>query len=223
MSDTTQPEDALRILQEGNVRFVAGRREHPHEFLTRARETADTGQKPLAVILGCSDSRVPLEIIFDQGLGDIFVIRVAGNVCGPAVIGSIEFAIKRIGTMLCVILGHTQCGAVTAAYHYEKHEDNIDELIAAIEPAIQRVELNCNDTDTHTEEWKDTDFINACCKENVFLQMEYLFQQSRVVCEAVRRGKLLVVGALYDIEVGVVTFLEPPPHLAELLSIEEHP
>lgn len=210
MPDSIPPDVALRTLQDGNARFVAGRREHPHAFLTRAYETALAGQRPVAAILACSDSRVPLEIIFDQGLGDIFAIRVAGNICGPSELGSIEFAVKVTGTQLCVILGHTQCGAVTAALDGEKHHDNIDELIAAIEPAIERATRSCNNV-------IPPQFLDICCRENVFLQMESLFRQSRVVREAIRQKQLVVVGALYDIEWGTATFLDTPHHVEVFL------
>lgn len=205
------PDVALRLLQEGNDRFVAGKRDHPHEFLTRAYETAQSGQNPIAVILSCSDSRVPLEIVFDQGLGDIFAIRVAGNICGPFELGSIEYAVKTAGTQLCVILGHKQCGAVTAAVSGDKHEDNVDLLITAIEPAIVRVEKEVGR--------EHPDFLDKCCCENVFVQLESLLRQSRVIRNAVREQQLLVVGAYYDIECGKVTFLGPPPNIDELLDL----
>ncbi|MGL4943215.1 MAG: carbonic anhydrase [Thermoguttaceae bacterium] len=213
MPDSISPEDALQKLQEGNARFVTGRREHPHEFLTRAYETAQTGQKPVAVILSCSDSRVPLEIIFDQGLGDIFAIRVAGNVCRPSELGSIEFAVTTTGTRLCVILGHTKCGAVTAACRHETHNDNIDVILDAIEPAVRRTAAHHHEHQHNSETPDDTEFINDCCVENVFVQMESLFRQSHVVRDAVRAGELLVVGAIYDIEIGLVTFLDLHSHI----------
>ncbi|MGL4595098.1 MAG: carbonic anhydrase [Thermoguttaceae bacterium] len=221
MSDLVPPDVAIRLLKEGNSRFVAGRRSHPHEFLTRAYETALLGQKPRAVILSCSDSRVPLEIIFDQGLGDLFVIRVAGNVCGPSELASIEFAIKTTGVQLCVILGHSQCGAVSAAWKSERHGDNIDNLITAIEPAVLRVgEL----IEKHIDFLKG-DFLDTCCRENVFVQIESLFEQSPVIREAVRGGQVQVVGAFYNIEWGEVTFLESPAdhekYLHDILSEEK--
>lgn len=216
MPESPLPEDALKILQEGNARFVTGRREHPCEFLTRAYETAQSGQNPIAVVLSCSDSRVPLEIIFDQGLGDIFAIRVAGNVCGPYVLGSIDFAIEVTGTKLCVILGHTKCGAVTATCRGEKHNSNIDTLTNAIEPAVKRVVANRGRNQDGDEQWSE--FLDDCCRENVFLQMESLFKQSRVVRDAVRAKRLMVVGAVYDIETGVVIFLDTPSNLNELLK-----
>lgn len=172
------------------------------------------GQNPVAVILSCSDSRVPLELIFDQGIGDIFAIRVAGNVCRPSELGSIEFAVTTTGTQLCVILGHTKCGAVTAACRDERHNDNIDIILAAIEPAVKRTAAHRHDHGEH-EVSEDDAFINDCCVENVFVQMESLFQQSRVVRDAVRAQQLLVVGAIYDIEIGLVTFIDPPQNLGE--------
>ncbi|MGL6194091.1 MAG: carbonic anhydrase [Thermoguttaceae bacterium] len=207
MPELTQPDDALRILREGNARFVTGKREHPHEFLTRAYETARAGQNPVAVMLSCSDSRVPLEIIFDQGLGDIFVIRVAGNVCGPLEASSIEFAVTTTKTMLCIVLGHTKCSAVSAACRSEQHDGIINNLIVAIEPAVIRTVSK-----SKHENKNDYGFINDCCMENVFVQMESLFLQSHVVCELVKAKQLLIIGAIYDIEIGQVTFLGPPPN-----------
>lgn len=200
-------EDALAILREGNLRFVAGRREHPHEFLTRAYETSQSGQNPVAVILSCSDSRVPLEIVFDQGLGDIFAIRVAGNVCGPSELASIEFALLTTETKLCVILGHTHCGAVSAACLEERYSDHVNCLVASIHQAVDRT-IQKRGECSECADLQSSDFINACCVENVFLQMEMLFQHSSVVRDAVLAGELLVLGAIYDIENGQVTFLE---------------
>lgn len=194
------PDEALALLKAGNARFAAGQCENPQEFLARAYETAQSGQNPIAVILSCSDSRVPLEIIFDQGLGDIFVIRIAGNICGWSEIGSIEFAVETTGVRLCVILGHTQCGAVTATVRGEEHNNHVGQLITTIEPAVRRVE--------RLAEFSDGDFIDACCRENVLLQRESLLANSSVVRREIVAGNLRVVGAMYDIEQGSVTFLD---------------
>lgn len=195
--------DALRILQEGNARFVAGKRDHPHEFLTRAQETAEHGQRPIATFLSCSDSRVPLEIIFDQNLGDLFSIRVAGNICGNTQLGSIEFGVKYTGTPLCVVLGHTKCGAVMAACSGEVLEENIQTLITPIQLALVRAEARTGKT--------GSEIIETCCEENIFLQIETMYKKSRVLREAVRQRELSIIGAVYDIETGVVTFLGPHP------------
>ena len=205
------PSQALLILQEGNARFTIGKREHPTEFLARARETAEQGQRPIATILSCSDSRVPLEIIFDQGIGDLFSIRIVGNVCRESQLGSIEFGISDAGTSLCVILGHTKCGAITAACTGNSVAANLHTLLADIRPAVERAEAVTGKTGEA--------IIEACCLENIYLQMEVLFRKSAIVREYVRKGELAVVGAVYDIETGAVTFLAPHPRIA-LLTVE---
>lgn len=197
---------ALKILQEGNARFVEGKRLHPREFLTRARETAEHGQRPVATILSCSDSRVPIEIIFDQDLGDLFSIRVIGNICRDSQLGSIEFGVKHLGTRLCVVLGHTKCSAVTTACMDTAGaglEDNIRALTLSIAPAIARVEASTGKT--------GRDIIEICCVENVFVQIEAMFEKSDILRRTAREGKLMVVGAVYDIESGFVDFLGPHP------------
>ena len=200
---------AIQLLKEGNARFVAGRRNHPHEFLTRAQETAEFGQHPMATFLSCSDSRVPLEIIFDQNIGDLFSIRVVGNICRDSQLGSIEFGVKYAETPLCVVLGHTQCGAVTAACTGQGLEENVQSLMASIHPAVERAEAKTGKT--------GADIIEICCIENIFVQIETLFRKSIVLREASRCGKLLVVGAVYDIETGCVTFLGPHPQNERLI------
>ena len=195
------PEKALEILQAGNARFVEGKRLHPHEFLTRAQETAEQGQRPIATILSCSDSRVPLEIIFDQNLGDIFSVRVVGNICRDSQLGSIEFGVRHLGTRLCVVLGHTKCGAITAACTNAELGENIQSLMLSITPAIERAQAATGKT--------GSDIIEACSVENVFVQIETIFAKSNVLRHAVRNGDMQLVGALYDIESGLVTFLGP--------------
>ena len=208
---TITQEQALRILKERNARFVAGRRDHPHEFLTRARETAEFGQHPMATFLSCSDSRVPLEIIFDQNIGDLFSIRVVGNICRDSQLGSIEFGVKYAETPLCVVLGHTQCGAVTAACTGQGLEKNVQSLMASIHPAVKRAKTKTGKT--------GNDIIEVCCIENIFVQIETIFRKSVVLRESARRGKLLIVGAVYDIETGHVTFLGPHPQNEQLVQM----
>ncbi|MCL2347838.1 MAG: carbonic anhydrase [Planctomycetaceae bacterium] len=196
-------ERALQILQEGNARFVAGKRDHPHEFLTRAQETAEYGQRPIATFLSCSDSRVPLEIIFDQNIGDLFSIRVVGNICRDSQLGSIEFGVKYAETQLCVVLGHTKCGAITAACTGQGLEENIQALMQSITPALERAEALTGKT--------GSEIIEVCCLENVFVQIETMFKKSSVLRQAAICGELSIIGAVYDIETGLVTFLGPHP------------
>ena len=199
---TITQRQALQILREGNARFVAGK-SHAHEFLTRVRETAENGQHPIATFLSCSDSRVPPEIIFDQSIGDLFSVRVAGNICRDSQLGSIEFGVKYLETPLCVVLGHTQCGAVTAACTGQGLEENIQALVQAIHPARERAQASTGKN--------GAEIIEACCIENVFVQIETMFKKSNVLRSAARQGELSVIGAVYDIETGLVTFLGSHP------------
>ena len=203
-------EQALKILKEGNARFVAGKRDKSHMFLTRAQETAEYGQHPIATFLSCSDSRVPLEIIFDQNIGDLFSIRVVGNICRDSQLGSIEFGVKYAETQLCVVLGHTKCGAITAACTGQGLEENIQALMLSISPALERAQTLTGKT--------GNDIIEVCCKENVFVQIETMFKKSSILREAARQGELLIVGAVYDIETGFVTFLGAHPQNERLIN-----
>ena len=203
-------EHALQILQEGNARFVAGKRDHPHEFLTRAQETAEYGQRPIATFLSCSDSRVPLEIIFDQNIGDLFIIRVAGNICRDSQLGSIEFGVKYAETSLCVVLGHTKCGAVTAACTGQELEENIQTLVQSIAPAVERAKALTGRT--------GDEIVEVCCRENVFVQIETMFKKSSLLRKAAQNGELSIIGAVYDIETGLVTFLGPHPQNDQLIG-----
>ncbi|MBI5765167.1 MAG: carbonic anhydrase [Planctomycetes bacterium] len=130
-------QDALGRLKKGNLRFSENHPTHPHEGAARLRETSVGGQHPFAVVVACSDSRVPVELLFDQGIGDLFVIRVAGNVCGEDELASIEYAVEHFGVRLVVILGHSQCGAVTAVVQGAKEHSHIDHLLQRIDPAVK--------------------------------------------------------------------------------------
>jgi carbonic anhydrase len=204
------PQEALQMLIDGNARFVAGKLAHPHETLDRAKDTAINGQHPFVTILSCSDSRAPLDVIFDQGIGDIFSIRVAGNVGGEHELGSIEYGVEHAGTQLCVILGHTKCGAVTAASTGGGDEGNIKSLMLAIRPAVQRTETETGKT--------GKEIVEPCAVHNVFYQMETLYKGSVILRRAVRSGELIIVGAIYDIETGKVEILGPHPKTEELIK-----
>ena len=204
------PEEALKLLREGNERFVQEKAEHPNSLLDRVHETAEHGQHPFVTILSCSDSRVPLETIFDQGIGDIFVIRVAGNVSGDGQLGSIEYGVAHTGTRLCVVLGHTKCGAITAACTDGGHEGKVEHLMKAIAPAVKRTEAKTGK--------KGIDAVPDCCKENVYLQIESLYRDSKILRDAVSNGNLVIVGAIYDIDTGKVEFLGQHPDADSLLK-----
>ena len=205
----TTADQVLQILKEGNARFVAGKRES-YNFLERAYETAKYGQHPIATILSCSDSRVPVEIIFDQNIGDIFSVRVAGNTCGDSQLGSIEFGVKYLGSQLCVVLGHTKCGAVIAACTKPELEENIQALVQSISPAVERTQTLTGKT--------GNEIVEACSEENIFVQIETMFKKSGILREAAQKGELSIVGAVYDIETGIVTFLGEHPQNEQFIQ-----
>jgi carbonic anhydrase len=188
----------LRRLQEGNARFVEGAVRHSHENRTwRAALTAD--QHPFAIILGCSDSRVPIELLFDQGFGDLFVIRVAGNVISPDVVGSIAYAIAHLHARLLVVLGHEGCGAVTAALHAgeEAEPRAIESLVDLIGPGLRKLPSNLQGEAR----------VRAAVEANVRWSMGQLaaIPTGRRILD---RGELTMVGAVYELTTGKVNFLE---------------
>ncbi|MFN8361886.1 MAG: carbonic anhydrase [Candidatus Kapaibacterium sp.] len=186
------PDDALRELKAGNQRF------RNNEFVNNdyAMEIEETkaGQKPHSLILSCMDSRVPPEIIFDQGIGHIFVTRVAGNIDDDDISGSMEYAVEHAGAKLIVVMGHTQCGAVKGAIANAKL-GNLTQLIAKIRPAIP--------ADSH-----DPNIVFETVKNNVKLTIADILHRSDVIREFVEAKKVAIVGAYYDIETGTVTFME---------------
>lgn len=194
------PEESLRKLKEGNQRFVSGKSLKPRQDFDRIKEVSK-GQNPFATIIGCSDSRVPNEIIFDQGLGDLFILRTAGQVCTYASWGSIEFAEEVLGTKLIVVLGHTKCGAVSAAVHVPEVPGHIVTLINAIKPAVEKCKK-------HNHYNTEDELLDAAVRENVMMQVEQLKGLEPVLAKRVREGSLLIVGGVYDLETGLVTFIE---------------
>jgi carbonic anhydrase len=205
------PDDALKRLQAGNARFVAGRSEHPHATPDRLAETSRNGQHPFAAVLACSDSRVPVERLFDQGFGDIFVMRVAGNVAGEYEIGSVEYGASHLETPLLVVLGHTQCGAVTAVATKLSLHGNIRPLAEKIKPAVAAARKA--NPSLHGK-----DLVPAATKANVWQSIDDLLKGSPMVRERVKAGKLRIVGAMYDIKTGKVEWLGPHPEMARLLA-----
>jgi carbonic anhydrase len=190
------PADALARLVQGNERFVTGKSVRPHQDINRIKEVA-AAQFPFATIIGCSDSRVPNEIIFDQGLGDLFIVRTAGQVSSYASWGSIEFAEEVLGTKLIVVLGHTQCGAVNAAVKLPEVPGHIVTLINAIKPAVEKA-----------REKHSHDLLDASIRENIKLQVEQLRNLEPVLAKRVREGSIKIVGALYHLNTGTVEFLD---------------
>jgi carbonic anhydrase len=202
--------EALERLRKGNGRFVSdvsGR-----EILTspaRRNELA-AGQEPLAIILGCSDSRVPAEIVFDQGLGDLFVIRVAGNIVAPSQVGSVEFAADRFGTRLVVVLGHSRCGAILATLEELGHPTagpsrNLRSIVDRIRPSVEAL--------LATELRYDADaLVREAVRANIRASANHLRHGSEVLEQLIQSDGLLVVGAEYSLETGVVDFFEGVPN-----------
>jgi carbonic anhydrase len=205
------PQQALECLTAGNLRFVEGRFAHPNDTAARREQTAVGGQHPYATILSCSDSRVPLEVVFDQGIGDIFVVRVAGNVCGVDEMGSIEYGVDHVGTPLLIVLGHTQCGAVTAAVTDAHVHGNIKPLVEQIAPAVERAKAS--HPDLHGKE-----LLPSATEANVWNSIEQLFAKSEITRHCIESGKLKIVGAIYDVKSGQVRWLGQHPRQSELLK-----
>jgi len=184
-------EEALATLMSGNKRFVSARQLHAN--LTSERRAAlKDGQRPIAIILGCSDSRVPPELIFDLGLGDLFVVRVAGNILDDVVLGSIEYAASHLDTSLLMILGHSRCGAIEATAACGSMEGHLPCLTAAIQPSLDEVKD------------KPGDLINNAAKVNAKMIAEKLSLSAPIMAENVNTGKLKIVAAFYDLDTGVV-------------------
>lgn len=187
------PDEALQILMEGNQRFVNKKRINPHQDFGHITEVAK-GQKPFASILGCADSRFPSEIVFDQGFGDLFVCRVAGNVATPEEIGSLEFGSLVLGTKVLMVVGHERCGAVEATIKGAQVPGQIASLLDAIKPALAKAEGQAGDR------------LENVCKANVMLQIERL-KASPVISQLIQENKLKVVGAYYDLDTGAVSLV----------------
>lgn len=190
------PDEALTRLKEGNARFINGKSTRPRQDFTRIKEVS-VGQAPFATIVGCSDSRVPNEIIFDQGLGDLFIVRTAGQVSTYASWGSIEFAEEILGTKLIVVMGHTQCGAVNAAVTLPEVPGHIITLINAIKPAVETARKH-----------QSENLLDAAIRENIKMQVDQLRGLEPVLAKRVRDGSIKIIGALYHLDTGTVEFLE---------------
>lgn len=192
----------------GNKRYVAGTMNACGESSNAtAREKLSQSQKPYAIILSCSDSRVPPEIIFDKGLGEIFVVRVAGNIPDPVVLGSIEYAAEHFGSPLIMVLGHERCGAVKATVEANgKGEGNIGTIVKTIAPALQKVKADCK-TNKNCDQKDQEKFVECVIVENVKLVAANLAKQSKVIKELVKEGKVRIFAAKYDLHDGKVTLL----------------
>src|ERR1700678_1726708 len=201
--------EALALLQEGNRRFVSDiSNRDPIAGRARRLELA-ASQAPFATILGCSDSRVPVEIVFDQGLGDLFVIRVAGNIVAPSLIGSVEFAAEQFGTRLVVVLGHTRCGAIDATLEQlqrprENQSRNLHSIVEMVRPSVEGL--------LATDLRHDMDaLVHQAVRANIRASVNHLRHGSGIIEELGRKAGLLVVGAEYSLETGVVDFFDGVP------------
>ncbi|WP_298923814.1 carbonic anhydrase family protein [uncultured Allomuricauda sp.] len=195
------PNTALELLKEGNKRFVE-QNQTDRNLLAQVTETT-TGQYPFATILSCIDSRVSAELVFDQGVGDIFSARVAGNIVNADILGSMEFACKLAGTKIIVVLGHTSCGAVKGACDDAKM-GNLTELLSKIRPAVNAVS---EPSDASQRTSKNLDFVNSVAEKNVKMTIDNIRKQSPVLKEMEDNGEILIVGGMYDISNGKVHYM----------------
>ena len=210
-AQTPATADGLQRLRIGNARYVCGKADHPNVDAARRTETFSKGQHPFAAVLSCADSRVPVEVVFDQGIGDLFVIRVAGNVVDKQITGSLEYAVEHVHVPLIVVMGHRSCGAVAAACSDGHFTANIDSILDEIKPAVEQVRKQQPGI---SGDALVTDAIRA----NVYQSIEVLFKTSPDLREAAQKGELKVVGCIYDIESGDVNWLGAHPNQKSLLG-----
>lgn len=217
------PDQAIQMLKDGNERFRTGAALHPHQDAAQLKLafTENQGDHAYATVLSCSDSRVPVEILFDAGVMDIFVIRVAGNVIDTDEAGSIEYGLAHVYTPVLVVLGHTQCGAVTAVTHKLNGADlalerNIPDLVGKIVPAVKKA--SADHPDIHGD-----DLIPYAIEENVWHAIKTLYMVSPITREMVEAGKVKVVGAIYDLETGKVLWLPEEKSRQLLDEVNKNP
>lgn len=198
--DSLTPQLAIEILKEGNARFVNNIRAH-RNLLEQVNETS-SGQFPFAAVLSCIDSRTSAELIFDQGLGDIFSIRIAGNILNEDILGSMEFACKLAGSKLIVVLGHTKCGAIEGACNHVEI-GHITNLLNKVKPAIDM------ETETQSDRnGQNKTFVNNVTRNNISITVQQVKDQSPLLREMEQSGKIKIIGGLYDLDTGKVTFYE---------------
>ncbi|MCB0461266.1 MAG: carbonic anhydrase family protein [Flavobacteriaceae bacterium] len=199
---TMTPEKSLQFLKEGNIRFQNNLKAN-RNLLEQVNDTSE-GQFPFATILSCIDSRVSAELVFDQGLGDIFSVRIAGNFVNPDILGSMEFACKLAGTKLIVVLGHTACGAVKGACD-DARLGNLTGMLAKIKPAVKAV---TEPKDPSVRNSKNSEFVDNVAAKNVQLTIDRILEESDVLKEMQDNGEIKIIGAMYDINTGAVNFFE---------------
>ena len=206
------PRKALEILKEGNNRFVNNLKAH-RNLLEQVNETRD-GQWPFAIILSCIDSRTSAELIFDQGLGDVFSVRIAGNIVNTDIIGSMEFACKVAGSKLIVVLGHSKCGAVKGACDHVEM-GNLTELLSKIQPAVYEEKVTTSERSS-----KNSEFVENVAEINVKRSVKNIIERSFVLEQMLENGQIGIVGAMHDIETGVVTFYDDVLYIKDDMNPE---
>lgn len=201
-------QSTLTLLKEGNIRYADGKALHPNQENLRRTELAAAGQEPMATILACSDSRDPVELIFDRGVGDLFVVRVAGNVAGLSELATMEYGVTHLSTPVLIVMGHSKCGAVTAAVKGAELHGHLPSLISLIKPAADKAKTS----------GPEEEAVPRAIELNVWQQVENIFARSALIREALADGKVQIVGAVYDIATGKVQWLGQHPEMDRLLT-----
>jgi carbonic anhydrase len=200
MQKSLTPQKAIELLREGNKRFVNNLKIN-RNLLQQVNETS-SGQYPLAVVLSCIDSRTSAELIFDQGLGDIFSVRIAGNIVNEDILGSMEFACKVAGAKAVVVLGHSKCGAVKGACDHVEM-GNLTNLLAKLQPAVYAEKTITADRSSANDE-----FVEKVATLNVLMAMHQIHEKSTILNDMIAKGEIALIGGMYDVETGVVQFYE---------------
>ena len=210
LRDKITPTEAIQLLKKGNERFVNNLKMN-RNLLQQVNETSD-GQHPFAVILSCIDSRTSAELIFDQGLGDVFSVRIAGNIQNPDILGSMEFSCKVAGAKVVVVLGHTKCGAVKGACDHVKM-GNLTTLLEKLKPAVDGETSVTSDRNA-----SNADFVEKVASLNVRITKRQILKNSPILKEMIEKGEIALVGGMYDVETGIVDFYDDEIVTAETIS-----
>ena len=213
MQESLTPEKSLQLLKDGNARFVNNLKVN-RNLLQQVNDTSD-GQHPFAFILSCIDSRTSAELIFDQGLGDVFSCRIAGNILNEDILGSMEFACKVAGSKIVVVLGHSKCGAIKGACDDVKL-GNLSALLSKVKPAIE-----AEHTTKGNRNAKNAEFVEHVADLNVRLTLKQISRESPVIAEMVEKGEIAIIGGMYDVETGVVDFYDDEMITAKSLKMEK--
>ncbi|HMK36919.1 MAG TPA: carbonic anhydrase [Desulfomonilaceae bacterium] len=211
MEHRTSVDRIVSLLKEGNTRYVRGKHESHLRHEENRLKTSNEGQRPAVAVLSCSDSRVPVEVLFDCSIGDIFTVRVAGNVAGSSESGSLEYAADHLGISVLLVMGHTQCGAVTAAVNGQGSGGGVGHILSKIVPAV-------NKTRAAYPGLSGNELVEAVVRANVWQTIEELLNTSPAIRESVRTGRLEILGACYDIRDGRIEWMGIHPKQEQLLG-----